>query len=551
MDRVRPVYVKPRSTDNSGGGGTAVTPTGISPLSAMIQSPLQRHSRSGSAANLGRKPQSAAATKAAAARLAQMMSSQSPDDDDSDEDDLLYEPASTANAGRLCLAGGKAPATSRPRPVSVRTANVGQPTPVRLSSVDQQPPPARPAPVESPTASQPTSTEQRQPSPSRPTGSAAFPAQSPRRTGSVEPPQPLSARSISPSQHAEQAQPPSARANRTANTTEQPVSARSASAGRPSLGAKSVPIIPPSVPIKLRTQASIVSAETPPDRKVDRRLSVDMGSMNLRESGPNLSTSALQDELDMLQEENESLHAKLRLAEEKFEEADARARQLEKQVANLGEGVSLEARLLSRKEAALQQREAALKAATQTYGSSNEEIQALRMEVEFAREEAVAAQEQLLEVASENKSLQTATQRLMLTQEEMEEVVLKRCWLARYWNLCVRYGIYGEIATARSEYWSSYAPLPVDVVLAAGQRAKDEVNSDTEEREKVLHDLNQLSGEGNVESMLFVEKGLRELSSLKVEEAVAIAMAQERLDNSGKSGTTAALVYEAFSSSAP
>ena len=42
------------------------------------------------------------------------------------------------------------------------------------------------------------------------------------------------------------------------------------------------------------------------------------------------------------------------------------------------------------------------------------------------------------------------------------------------------------------------------------------MNNDVEEREKVLQDLNQLSGEGNVESMLLVEKGLRELTSLKV-----------------------------------
>ena len=40
--------------------------------------------------------------------------------------------------------------------------------------------------------------------------------------------------------------------------------------------------------------------------------------------------------------------------------------------------------------------------------------------------------------------------------------------------------------------------------------------SDAQEREKVLQDLNELSGEGNIESMLSVEKGLRELSSLKV-----------------------------------
>ena len=35
-------------------------------------------------------------------------------------------------------------------------------------------------------------------------------------------------------------------------------------------------------------------------------------------------------------------------------------------------------------------------------------------------------------------------------------------------------GIHAEIAGTRYEYWSSFAPLPVEVVLAAGQMAKDE-----------------------------------------------------------------------------
>lgn len=33
---------------------------------------------------------------------------------------------------------------------------------------------------------------------------------------------------------------------------------------------------------------------------------------------------------------------------------------------------------------------------------------------------------------------------------------------------------------------------------------------------EVQRDLNELSGEGNIENMLFVEQGLRELTSLKV-----------------------------------
>lgn len=35
-------------------------------------------------------------------------------------------------------------------------------------------------------------------------------------------------------------------------------------------------------------------------------------------------------------------------------------------------------------------------------------------------------------------------------------------------------GIHAEVAGLKYEYWSSFAPLPVEVVLAAGQRAKEE-----------------------------------------------------------------------------
>ncbi|KAF6139875.1 hypothetical protein GIB67_009722 [Kingdonia uniflora] len=117
--------------------------------------------------------------------------------------------------------------------------------------------------------------------------------------------------------------------------------------------------------------------------------------------------------------------------EDRFEEAEARVRQLEKQVASLGEGVSLEPRLLSRKEAALWQREAALKVAAQAHVKS-EEVISLRFEAKTARDEATFAMEQLHEAESEVKCLRSMTQRMILTKEEMEEVVLKRCWLARY-----------------------------------------------------------------------------------------------------------------------
>uniref|UniRef100_A0A2N9F474 non-specific serine/threonine protein kinase n=1 Tax=Fagus sylvatica TaxID=28930 RepID=A0A2N9F474_FAGSY len=168
------------------------------------------------------------------------------------------------------------------------------------------------------------------------------------------------------------------RLTQSSNSVEQPPFARSTSASCPLSGIKTVPFVPSSVPISLRPTSSYIPPDIPPiDHWRDKRMSLDLGSMKVRDTG-NQCSPALQDELDMLQEENETLLEKLRLAEERCEEAEVRARQLEKQISTLGEGVSLEARLLSRqasrKEAALQQREAALRVAAQTHGNSSEVI---------------------------------------------------------------------------------------------------------------------------------------------------------------------------------
>ncbi|RCV28880.1 hypothetical protein SETIT_5G438400v2 [Setaria italica] len=315
------------------------------------------------------------------------------------------------------------------------------------------------------------------------------------------------------------------------NIVEPPPTVRSSSAGRPSVASRPTTTVVP--PIKtnttLRTPSPIppVAVEPPADRTRQKRF--DAGLHSSRESGLKREASTLQDELDMLQEENESVLEKLRLAEEKCEEAEARAKELEKQVAALGEGVSLEARLLSRKEAALKQREAALKAARESK-DGREEVTTLRQELESAKEEVASAFDQLKEAESETKALRSMTQRMVLTQEEMEEVVLKRCWLARYWGLAVQY-VYPEIAVSKHEHWSSLAPLPLEVVLSAGQKAKEEPRKqgdDAQGRNKLAREMSDVMGEGNIESMLSVEMGLRELSSLKVEDAVVVALGQHR-----------------------
>lgn len=320
------------------------------------------------------------------------------------------------------------------------------------------------------------------------------------------------------------------------NFMEHTPSVRSTSAGRPSMSVRSTTVVPPKRG-SLRTPVSIPPMEPPSSRLREKRFTADVGRNDVKDAGNQREASALRDELDMLQEENEIILDKLRRAEEKHEEAEARARELEKQVAALGEGVSLEAKLLSRKEASLRQREAALKAAKQTKDGREEEIATLRVEIENLKDDTASTVEQLREAESEAKALRTMTQRMILTHEEMEEVVLKRCWLARYWGLAVQHGICADIAVSKHEHWSSLAPLPFEIVISAGQKAKEEPlnngasNDDSDRRSKLVRDLNDLSGEGNIESMLSVEMGLRELASLKVEDAVVLAFAQRRRPN--------------------
>lgn len=38
-------------------------------------------------------------------------------------------------------------------------------------------------------------------------------------------------------------------------------------------------------------------------------------------------------------------------------------------------------------------------------------------------------------------------------------------------------GIHAEIAEAKCKYWSTFAPNPVEVVLAAGEKAKQETGN--------------------------------------------------------------------------
>ncbi|KAL0306657.1 UNVERIFIED_CONTAM: Coiled-coil domain-containing protein SCD2 [Sesamum radiatum] len=520
-------------------------------------------------------------TKAAAQRLARVMAHQSTDDDE-EEDDLYDFDKSIPSAG-IGLAGGRQ-TKSRPS-VSVRSSvdlppstrpTLGIRASATGNSVEQQPSSARSA-----THLRPSLLKPAEPPPSHHSSTAG--------------------RSSQLIDSTEEAQPPSARSNagRTlayTSSAEQPLSARSSSVGRPNLRDKTAPVTPSLPPIK--PGLSVAAAESQLDKSKDKRMSsLDFGTFKYKEpSGPQ-SSSALQDELDMLQEENENLLEKLRMAEERCEEAESRTRQLEQQIASFGEGVSLEARLLSRQvknfklllnilesRSELFPQYANSAGRKQTFREERQNLAAmdklllkqqqkpmvdvmrkLRLSerklrhgldvinmifYKIARDEASAALDQLHDIERESQSLKTMTQRMILTRQEMEEVVLKRSWLARCWSLCVRHGIHAEIAGARYEYWSSHASHPVAVILAAGQKAKRENSSvylfcapsesDSEERERIVEDKDKISKRANVESMLLVEKGLRELTSLKkwhtpksdhvtqVEEAIAITLAQKR-----------------------
>ncbi|XP_072072445.1 coiled-coil domain-containing protein SCD2 isoform X8 [Arachis hypogaea] len=58
---------------------------------------------------------------------------------------------------------------------------------------------------------------------------------------------------------------------------------------------------------------------------------------------------------------------------------------------------------------------------------------------ENAKVEVAAAASQLNRAESEVKALRAMTQN-DINSEKMEEVVLKKCWLARYWGLVAKYG---------------------------------------------------------------------------------------------------------------
>lgn len=275
---------------------------------------------------------------------------------------------------------------------------------------------------------------------------------------------------------------------------------------------------------------NLIGRQRGPDRLEDDAYAprrTDSGISKQEAESLKREAAKLKDDLDVLSEENEYLADKLRTAEEELKETQARAHELEKQVAKMGEGISLEARLLYKKEQALKQKEASLKEMKEKTKDVKEvEISSLRVELETLREEAVAAMEEAKAANEEVRALRNFTARIILTPQEKEEVVLKRCWLARYWSLAARHGVHPDVASNRSDQWQKFSPLPLEVVLDAGRKAKEEP-----EEGSAMDAANSASAallDGNIESMFQVERAIRDLASLKVEEGVLLAMAQHR-----------------------
>uniref|UniRef100_A0A0E0KYH2 Uncharacterized protein n=1 Tax=Oryza punctata TaxID=4537 RepID=A0A0E0KYH2_ORYPU len=270
------------------------------------------------------------------------------------------------------------------------------------------------------------------------------------------------------------------------------------------MAGKSVPMIP-SIKQQNRPATSGPGSESPVINRREQRRSVDLGS-SLR---ARRTSSSLHDEINSLQVENESMYEKFNLAEERSEEGDAKSMHMD---AVIADAIEPEANLISRKDAALQQRKASLRIASRRSNSAScDEIAALRSEAKVANSVSSVSQ-RLKSTGSIMRSLHGATNRMVLSQEEMR--------FYKYDAKVKKGSIHSDIAEEKQEYWSSFAPLSLEVVLSIGQKARDGTLSDhadmeTKSKMSDASHLNDMGGDGNIESMLLVERGLRELSSLK------------------------------------
>ncbi|CAM6101652.1 unnamed protein product [Calypogeia fissa] len=135
---------------------------------------------------------------------------------------------------------------------------------------------------------------------------------------------------------------------------------------------------------------------------------------------------------------------------------------------------------------------------------------------------------------------------------KVAELVLKCCWLARYWGLAAKLGVYPHNAHKKHAIWAAFAPIPLEIVISAGQKAKAlaakhslissaKSKKDAQTDESSGHALPTcdrhskkemiVEGDDNCHinnQLLMVGEGLKELSELRVEEAVLLKISQNQ-----------------------
>lgn len=303
------------------------------------------------------------------------------------------------------------------------------------------------------------------------------------------------------------------------------------------------PIAPSTIPNTQRRSSAInarplAAPEKTPERvrKPSMDLSTFQAKIESQTSAPRREIAELNDQVDSLQEEKDTLIEKLRTLEVTLEREKTRSRELEKQVEKqiptIGDGLSLESRHKLRVEQARKQRDAeALMAANNIAREDNGNGEAKEEEALRTVTDHVSVAD-----AAELKVLQSVARRMSLTNEEREDMILKRCWIARYWALAHRYGAHPDVAHEKHEHWSSIARRPLETVILAGELAKQEAvgldrrngSGDHGPRMAETIHVDEAQGDGDLETLLLVEKALQELAFLRVEEIVLLCMAQRR-----------------------
>lgn len=132
----------------------------------------------------------------------------------------------------------------------------------------------------------------------------------------------------------------------------------------------------------------------------------------------------LRAEVELLRSQNTELGSKLREVERRLEHHDRELKQH------------------------LQEELSSMKAATQATGKPL----------------SLAAAEQML---SQLERARQALQELLLSPWEVQEARLRCCWLAHYWGLAAKLGLYPEVAAAQAAFWQPLAPATTSMEEAA------------------------------------------------------------------------------------